>query len=871
MRHVLLGLLLLPLFCGPTPAGEGTRTIGRVFVHRDGFHRIKGEHLQRLGAPSAAHVSVFDGRSSVPTWRGEGAGKDLVFLVAQHAPRYLSHAPLAQRAVFELRLHAKPRPVDVAAPAPAGTGTAPLAAVTRWIQRDTVSGDVASAKAAVYDRVTPVWFYAMLKRGSRVELALDPAGAARGKDQQLSALVYTNTLGAVQVRAVWNGHDLGLAAGVRSKRGAAIRLTWPVPAASVPEATAPLFLRDESPELPPAEDRDVSGFRGRIWIDTLELRGPTAMQLTGPAPLAWRVPPTGATKLTSPGAKPYALLVREVDGEYDWYQTAVGTDGAVSWNLDDEGAMLIAAAQAHDVTPTAWGKDRPDPLAKARGARHVIFSIPALEEQARRLAEHRAKSGLPSTVVTTTDVLASERYGLLAGRPVTAYHRFLQDLARRKDVPVDYVVIAGDATLDRVLPTRHATIPTPMARTKYNGATSSDRLYVRGQAGQHEPAIGRLPFQKAAEMQAYVDRVIRYETKPPVHASRRMLRFITSEGRFSPLIDKLIESKFRSVLARQVPPAYDVEVTYANPRSAFLWPPPELSAKVISGLNDGALFFTYVGHGFEKGFDTLRIGAERFGILHVRDVEQVDVRNTPPIVFVLACTTAMFDGTRGDGIGEALLKRPNGPVAYWGASRVCHPVFNAFIGEAVASNLGKGGDLDRIGAILAQSRKEAPALAAKFGPMLKLLPAVDDIGRLFVEGSLMYTLLGDPALKVAFPRTDVAVQATYAQPAGEIHASIGAALPDGTSVQVSLEVPRNVDRSTADPVANPRDPASFAVIRKNHARVNDRALQRVTLTLKDGKAEVRLPWKGDEPPSRLVVKAWCIAEGEVHQGAVVLK
>ena len=44
------------------------------------------------------------------------------------------------------------------------------------------------------------------------------------------------------------------------------------------------------------------------------------------------------------------------------------------------------------------------------------------------------------------------------------------------------------------------------------------------------PSVGRLPFRKAAEMDAYVERLVRYETEPPADRSRRTLRFVTGEG-----------------------------------------------------------------------------------------------------------------------------------------------------------------------------------------------------------------------------------------------------------------------------------------------------------------------------------------------------
>ncbi len=581
------------------------------------------------------------------------------------------------------------------------------------------------------------------------------------------------------------------------------KLTWRVPPEALPkDKPARLMLRNVSPPPPPPPARDVSERRGTIFVDRVRLEGP--------AP----------------------------DAVWRW-------------------------TQARPATVEKTGPAR-DPLAKAGSAQHVILAVPALLESSRKLAAHRTKHGVPSVVVPVLDVY--DRYGHGEHTP-RAIMRFVDALLARKDAPLRYVVLAGDATYDRTDQAPVVTIPAPVTRTKWNGATAADRLYVRRKSvTENEPAIGRLPFRGAAEMEAYVERLVQYETKPPAHASRRMLRFITSEARFSPVIDALIERTFRGILAREVPAAYDIEVTYANARSPFLWPPAELSTKVVEGLNDGALFFTYVGHGFEKGFDTLQVGDKRYGIFHVRDVERVDIGNTPPVVFVLACTTAMFDGLRGDGVGEALMKRPNGPVAFWGASRICHPIYNAFVGQAIASNLGREGAPRRLGPLLALARAQAPGLAGRYGPLIRMLPAVDDLPRHFDEGGMMYVLLGDPALKLALPQDDVALDVSFEVPLAEMVVDVAVAAPDGTEVHVSLEAPRNVDRTKPVPVPDPSDPASWPTIRKNHALMNDRAYERTTVKLKDGKAQARFAWR--DPPFEVVVKAWCIAKGDVHHGAV---
>ena len=293
---------------------------------------------------------------------------------------------------------------------------------------------------------------------------------------------------------------------------------------------------------------------------------------------------------------------------------------------------------------------------------------------------------------------------------------------------------------------------------------------------------------------------------------------------------------------------------------------------MIDGLNEGALFYTYVGHGFAKGFDTLRIGRKRYPILHVRDVPQVDIRGTPPIVLVIACTTAWFDGLDGDGIGEALLKRPNGPIAYWGATRVCHPIYNTFVGQAMAQRLAKDGSSPRLGGILDAARDHVLTSPKQdiIVAFLKQFAGVKDLQRLMNEGALMYTLLGDPALKVALPKSGIEVAAAYDAEAKKVLGIVRAALPDGTQVHISLEVSRERSVVRARPVANPGDPANFDAIRKTHARMNDWALNRSVVELRDGKAQIELPMALEDSKG-LIVKAWAIARDDVHQGATILR
>ena len=606
----------------------------------------------------------------------------------------------------------------------------------------------------------------------------------------------------------------------------------------------------------------------------------------GPALRGFSLPPQRATALTG-------SFVRK-DGPAPVFLVRVGPDGRslgspAHWRTDlwhgtgppdldrvvvaaadvPEGTLLYASATARDVTPVRV-EGIPDPLAEAGSARHVILAVPPLVDAAQRLARHRTATGLPSAVVPVTDV-ATKRYGH-GEAGAAAVRAFVEDLEKRPGAPLAYLLLAGDATLDRTDMADFVTIPAPSTPTMYNGATASDHLYVEAPddpaAG---PAVGRLPFRDADTMSAFVDRLIRYETSPPADPTRRLLRFITSEGRFGPLVDSLLEGKFRHTVADDVPPAFDVDVTFASAKSPFLWPPPEFGQKVVEGFDEGALFTTYVGHGYAEGFDSLRVGRKRYPILTVEDAPKIHVKGTPPVVFVLACTTAIFDRPGPNGVGEALLANPNGPIAYVGATRIYHPGGNVLLGDALARSMADDVGGARLGSLLSNADRETlhPTHADTLTrTAIGMLSGGASADRLALEAVRMYALLGDPGTRIAFPRPDVHV-VKVAKSEAFLDVDVEAPLPDGAKVTVTLEVPRDRDAHEVHPVPDPGDPASFAQIRENHRLANDPVLARTEVVLAAGRAHARLP-RPDGDLQGLVLKAWSIAAGDVHQGAAVL-
>ncbi len=863
----LLPLLLLLLVAAPGPdvrAGDAAELL-RVAVREEGFVAVSPDTLTAL--PPGQGLSVTRRGHAV---LARGSRRDGLVFLAHDVAR-----PTSAWAVYEVRatdVPAAPPPPD----AGDAEGTAPPATpleATRVVDRDTVFGALAGARPAVYaPAVAPTWFYGSILPGRGLDANIDPAGAAAGEDQVLGVDLWSTHVGEVALRATWGGKDLGVAR-VEAAAGGAT-LAWAVPANQVPSRSAALRLDDVSPPLPPAVPQDVSHGRGTLWVDRITLQGPVAARIDDRV----RV-------FAAPVGRPFAL---EVHGAGDVHLALVEPGGRelpvpAAVRRGDRlvlpalavpaGTRLFAQVGARPVEATP-AREAPPPLETAGDAIHLILAVPSLLEPARRLAAHRTRTGTPSAVVPVTDVYA--HYG--GGEPdLDAIAAFLADRGHRSP-PLRYVALAGDATLDRTDMRPEVVIPSPMARTLYNGATAADRLYVAPAGGPPAsgPAIGRLPFDDAASMDAWVDRLIPYETSPPADPSRRRMRFITSEGRFGPFIDGLLERQFQTVVTNDVPAAYDIEVTFASPSSARLWPPPQLNEKVIEGFNDGCLFYTYVGHGYAEGFDSLRVAGHRYRILGVEDIPDVACRHTPPAVFVFACTTAIFDMPGQEGIGERLLADPAGPIAYWGATRICHPAANAMLGQALARTMAEDEGRWRLGEIIDRAHravlapeKEPAGMDQLVRLAANLLSHGADADRLNLEASWMYELLGDPATSVAFPRNDVTVEAAWTED-GALVADLAAPLPDGTVLHVSVESPRNRPIHEPKPVADPTDPSSFATIRENHDRVNDLGIAAQDATLAKGHARVHFRVPEDVDRAGLVVKGWTIAQGDVHQGATIL-
>ncbi len=462
-------------------------------------------------------------------------------------------------------------------------------------------------------------------------------------------------------------------------------------------------------------------------------------------------------------------------------------------------------------------------------ADYLVVAPPAFTGALDDLCELRARTHRVA-VVRTDDVAARH------GPGAEGIARFVAEVRPR------FLLLAGDA--DRV--------PTFVRPSAYRSDTflSDADLATDGLFGA---VAGRFPADTVEELRVMAAKTVAYEREARPGRWQRKIGFVTGEGGFGPLIDALLEHHFSAIVSKDIPPAYDVEVAYAKPSSRYCAFPPRFNENALRMLNEGTLFWAYVGHGMRTGFDDVTHEGIHYPILEAKDAAKVEVREGLPVMVVIACYTGEFDSKRGDCVGEELFKRPRGPVAFIGGTRATQPYANALLGQKLVEHVllrktpTLGEALHAAGqAVLAKEdspfRKRADAMASLVQGPSSLEPMRKDV-------VLHYNILGDPALVIRRPADEIELTAPAApRPGARIEVSGKA--PDGP-VEVTFECPR-------DRFYHPTDLEGEDLekqIARRYANANNKVVARGDARAADGRFRVELALPADLPPGRYYVKA----------------
>ncbi len=660
----------------------------------------------------------------------------------------------------------------------------------------------------------------------------------------------------------------GKVVGKKSWSGGNLReISFDVPASLIKTATV-LTIRNTSKQ---ATWRDVGNQvnptrRNDILIDSILLQFKSL--LTGPTTKQ----PQIIYDLQVPNASgPISMRFANIGGAKSrFYDVARRSwlDGAVVDCTPQESRRIIAVdtdgyLKAQKISP--WSKR--NLRLEQDGADWVCITLERFSSFMPLLAKHRQAQGLKTIVVTDREIYDSYNHGEFS--PL-AIQQFLASARATWTTKPKFVLLAGDADRDVNWKSQRAVLPTIETTTFYNGETGSDSAFLPEDSP--EMSIGRFPARRDDEVLKMIHRTINYESTAHVGSWNKRLNFIASEGRFGPMIDTLMERYARRILTDVIPASYDVTMTYASRSSSYLYPPLEFNQKVIDRLNEGALVYTYMGHGYAQGFDRLRIGKKRFPILNLKDVSRVDVGETPPLMTIIACSTAHFDNPTRDSIGEELMRRPHGPLALIGATRISHPFPNSLLSKELLQGLFAAEELT-IGQVLRRSQLAIIKNWQK-DPMSKMavgLVGKLDVNRLMRDHRDMYVLFGDPAARLRRPQQTITLEAVKSAQVGSELVVEGRlqGMAEG-SVLVTVEAKR--DRIVF-PITrlNPKKKLAADEIKKNYEAANRKIIASTTTRISDGAFSATIQLPSHSPKGAFVIKAYLMSELNSYAGSRPLK
>ncbi|HVG10018.1 MAG TPA: C25 family cysteine peptidase [Thermoanaerobaculia bacterium] len=327
----------------------------------------------------------------------------------------------------------------------------------------------------------------------------------------------------------------------------------------------------------------------------------------------------------------------------------------------------------------------------------LIVVPPGLESEAERLAAHRRNQGLEAMVVNLEQV--ADLFGHGTATP-HALRAFLAWASPR------YAVLVGEGSLDyRNLQGYGDSVMPPLMVNAEGGLFPSDNRL----AGP-DMAIGRIPVLTAAELAAWIGKILAYESAgEPAWAANAIMLSDSPDGGAVFLDDS-------NRIAARLPSG--ISVNRIDLGSEAL---AQARARLFQGIAAGASLIDYVGHG---GLDRLSAG----GLLTSGDVPGLTNGERLPVLTAMTCTVNRFAVPGAPSLGELLVKSPaGGAAAVWGPSGLASHSESRQLAEAFYRRVDGPG---RLGDWI-------------LGAMREFEERGGDAGLLDI-----YNLLGDPALIV---------------------------------------------------------------------------------------------------------------------------
>ncbi|MDH6306979.1 hypothetical protein M2459_003588 [Parabacteroides sp. PF5-5] len=383
----------------------------------------------------------------------------------------------------------------------------------------------------------------------------------------------------------------------------------------------------------------------------------------------------------------------------------------------------------------------------------VIIAPDAFRTQAERLAErHRTKKDSLSVLVVSPQQIYNE---FSSGVPdATAYRRFMKMFYDRNTSEVDkpkYLLLFGDGAYDNrgVTADWKQISRTNMLLTYQSDNSVNSGSYVTDDYfgaledikyinGPIQLGIGRFPVRTVAEATAAVDKVLSYMDNAVTGVWKNKLTFVADDGNAADTFtnDHMDQANKLADMVRSNHPEFLVNKIFfdAYKKNTNY---PTVRANIQQQLKDGLLMINYTGHGNTRSWSDEDV------------LNQTDIAGfTYP--YLPLWITATCDFTRFDDVstsaGEDVFLKKSGGIALFTTTRVVYSNDNFELNQKLLNALfERNSDNSRL----------------TLGDIMRKTKAYSN------SNKLNFILIGDPAMKLAYPEYHINVKTVNGNPVGQ--------------------------------------------------------------------------------------------------------
>lgn len=418
----------------------------------------------------------------------------------------------------------------------------------------------------------------------------------------------------------------------------------------------------------------------------------------------------------------------------------------------DELKEFVAVNLGGDIKhPTIEGRIDNQDLHALPQADYVIITHPDFLSLANELAEaHSRQDSLRCVVVAAPQVY----HEFSSGTPdATAYRRFMKmfyDRAEKEEDLPQSLLLFGDGVYDNRLVTKNFsgshTRPDKLLTYQSTVTLEGTASYVTDDyfgflddtegrdlsSDKLDIGVGRFPVRTVVEARTAVDKTLNYMQNKDKGVWKNTLLFLGDDG------DDNLHTEHADHLAETVKlqhPEFMVNKIYVDAfqrvTTASGTKVPDANLRFAQLLNSGLLLLNYSGHG-----STTAWAVE--SLLSIKDIKSM--KNTRlPLWVTATCDFCRYDDYETSGGEYVFLNENGGAVGLVTTSRVVYSGPNFTLNKAIIENIFNKEDGRRLslGQVMCRT-KQSSALNND-------------------RNKLNFTLIGDPALRLAYPEYGIRI------------------------------------------------------------------------------------------------------------------